>query len=84
VSVPWPRWNTGAWFQEAAKPQTVGSERYWLGSLSVEMRDASGLMYKRNRYYNPQTDQFTQPDPNGVAAPRDLDGARVHRYTDTC
>ena len=60
VPVPWPGWNTGAWFQEAAKPQTVGSERYWLGSLSVEMRDASGLMYKRNLYYNPQTGQFTQ------------------------
>jgi hypothetical protein len=60
VPVPWPGWNTGAWFQEAAKPQTVGSERYWLGSLSVEMRDASGLMYKRNRYYNPQTAHFTQ------------------------
>jgi RHS repeat-associated protein len=57
----------GTWFQEAAKPQTVGSERYWLGSLSVEMRDASGLMYKRNRYYNPQTGQFTQPDPIGLA-----------------
>jgi RHS repeat-associated protein len=67
VPVPWPGWNTGAWFQEAAKPQTVGSERYWLGSLSVEMRDASGLMYKRNRYYNPQTGQFTQPDPIGLA-----------------
>jgi RHS repeat-associated protein len=53
-----------AWFQEPAKPQTVvGSERYWLGSLSAEMRDTSGLMYKRNRYYNPQTGQFTQPDP---------------------
>jgi hypothetical protein len=45
----------------------VGSERYWLGSLSVEMRDASGLMYTRNRYYNPQTRQFTQPDPIGPA-----------------
>jgi RHS repeat-associated protein len=67
VPVPWPGWNTGPWFQEAAKPQTVGSERYWLGSLSVEMRDASGLMYKRNRYYNPQTAQFTQPDPIGLS-----------------
>jgi RHS repeat-associated protein len=67
VPVPWPGWNTGPWFQDAAKPQTVGSERYWLGSLSVEMRDASGLMYKRNRYYNPQTGQFTQPDPIGLA-----------------
>ncbi|HYW12861.1 MAG TPA: RHS repeat-associated core domain-containing protein [Longimicrobium sp.] len=30
------------------------------------MRDASGQMYMRNRYYNPQTGQFTQPDPIGL------------------
>jgi RHS repeat-associated protein len=33
----------------------------------VGMRDASGQMYMRNRYYNPQTGQFTQPDPIGLA-----------------
>jgi uncharacterized protein RhaS with RHS repeats len=27
------------------------------------MRDASGQMYMRNRYYDPQSGQFTQPDP---------------------
>jgi uncharacterized protein RhaS with RHS repeats len=31
------------------------------------MRDASGQLYMRNRYYNPQTGQFTQPDPIGLA-----------------
>jgi RHS repeat-associated protein len=67
VPVRWPGWNTGAWNQEAAKPSTVGSERYWMGSLAVGMRDASGQMYMRNRYYNPQTGQFTQPDPIGLA-----------------
>jgi RHS repeat-associated protein len=45
----------------------VGSERFWFGSLSVGMRDASGQQYMRNRYYNPQTGQFTQPDPIGLA-----------------
>ncbi|HYW12858.1 MAG TPA: RHS repeat-associated core domain-containing protein [Longimicrobium sp.] len=67
VPVPWPGWNTNAWHDDAAKPQTVGTETYWLGSLSVGMRDASGQMYMRNRYYNPQTGQFTQPDPIGLA-----------------
>jgi RHS repeat-associated protein len=67
VPVPWPGWNTTAWHEDAAKPQTVGTDTYWLGSLSVGMRDASGQMYMRNRYYNPQTGQFTQPDPIGLA-----------------
>jgi hypothetical protein len=35
----------------AAKPQTVGTDTYWLGSLSVGMRHASGQMYMRNRYH---------------------------------
>jgi uncharacterized protein RhaS with RHS repeats len=31
------------------------------------MRDASGQLYMRNRYYDPQTGQLTQPDPIGLA-----------------
>jgi hypothetical protein len=31
------------------------------------MRDASGKMYMRNRYYDPVTGQFTQTDPIGIA-----------------
>jgi uncharacterized protein RhaS with RHS repeats len=31
------------------------------------MRDASGQMYMRNRYYDPASGQFTQPDPIGIA-----------------
>jgi RHS repeat-associated protein len=45
----------------------TGTEHFWLGSLAVGMRDASGQMYMRNRYYDPQTGQFTQPDPIGLA-----------------
>jgi RHS repeat-associated protein len=67
LPVRWPGWNTSAWSQEAAKPGTTGSEEFWFGSLSVGMRDASGQQYMRNRYYNPQTGQFTQPDPIGLA-----------------
>lgn len=32
----------------------------WLGSLIPGIQDASGLLYRRNRYYDPQTGQFTQ------------------------
>lgn len=30
------------------------------------MRDATGQMYMRNRYYDPATGQFTQQDPIGI------------------
>jgi RHS repeat-associated protein len=39
----------------------------WVGSLIPGMQDASGLLYKRNRYYSPETGQFTQVDPIGLA-----------------
>jgi RHS repeat-associated protein len=46
---------------------SAGYEHYWIGSLANEMRDASGQMYMRNRYYDPQTGQFTQMDPIGLS-----------------
>ena len=57
----WPAPIRGAYYQGDA----TGGD--WVGSLIPGMQDASGLLYKRNRYYNPQTGQFTQPDPIGLA-----------------
>jgi RHS repeat-associated protein len=39
----------------------------WYGSLIESQQDASGLQYKRNRYYDPQSGRFTQEDPIGLA-----------------
>jgi RHS repeat-associated protein len=39
----------------------------WLGSLILNKQDATGQIYARNRYYDPQTGQFTQQDPIGLA-----------------
>ncbi|MDB4951401.1 MAG: hypothetical protein JWM27_4050, partial [Gemmatimonadetes bacterium] len=39
----------------------------WNGSLVDGMRDASGQMYRRNRYYDPTSSRFTQEDPIGIA-----------------
>jgi RHS repeat-associated protein len=38
-----------------------------MGSLVDGMRDVTGQIYMRNRYYDPATGQFTQPDPIGIA-----------------
>jgi RHS repeat-associated protein len=37
-------------------------------------QDASGLMYRRNRYYDPEAGQFTQQDPIGIAGGLNLYG----------
>ncbi|HEY0019131.1 MAG TPA: RHS repeat-associated core domain-containing protein [Longimicrobium sp.] len=67
VPVSWPGWSTTAWHEKAGTAPTTGYEHYWMGSLAVGMRDASGQMYMRNRYYDPATGQFTQPDPIGLS-----------------
>ncbi|HEX6910742.1 MAG TPA: RHS repeat-associated core domain-containing protein [Longimicrobium sp.] len=47
----------------------------WFGGLLNEQKDASGLMYRRNRCYDPQTGRFTQEDPIGIAG-----GLNVYGY----
>ena len=39
----------------------------WMGSLAQDNQDASGLMYRRNRMYDPTSGRFTQEDPIGLA-----------------
>ena len=51
----------------------------WWGSLISENLDASGMKYMRNRYYNPNTGQFTQQDPIGLAGGMNLYGFRIRR-----
>ena len=46
----------------------------WHGSLLDSKRDGSGLLYRRNRVYDPQTGRFTQEDPIGLAGGLNLYG----------
>ena len=41
--------------------------RGWAGSLLQDKREPNGLLYRRNRYLDPATGRFTQPDPIGIA-----------------
>ena len=46
----------------------------WMGELLDNTRDASGMLYMRNRYYDPQSGRFTQEDPIGLAGGLNLYG----------
>jgi RHS repeat-associated protein len=63
VPVSWPGYRTNAWNQSSR----AGEPELWMGSLVDGMRDATGQQYMRNRYYDPQTGQFTQKEPIGLA-----------------
>jgi RHS repeat-associated protein len=63
ISLQWPGYRTNAWHQQSR----AGDPDYWMGGLVDGMRDVTGQVYMRNRYYDPATGQFTQPDPIGIA-----------------
>jgi RHS repeat-associated protein len=54
--------------------QVTGWHRSWQGTLVEDKVGTSGLMYRRNRYYDPGTGRFTQEDPIGVAGGLNLYG----------
>ena len=55
--------RTTAWHHDQKDPDIHS----WFGGQVDGMRDASGQMYMRNRYYDPATGQFTQPNSIGLA-----------------
>jgi RHS repeat-associated protein len=64
VEVDWPAsytWSARQYRRGYAGPSA------WMGSLIFESRDASGLYYRRNRYYDSEKGRFTQEDPIGLA-----------------
>jgi RHS repeat-associated protein len=47
---------------------------HWWGGLVKEQLDASGMLYRRNRYYDAATGRFSQIDPIGIAGGLNLYG----------
>lgn len=69
----WPSQERGAFYG----PETGVAPIHplnWIGNLTESGVDGSGLMYRRNRYYNPQTGGFSQEDPIGIAGGLNLYG----------
>ncbi|HEX8430504.1 MAG TPA: RHS repeat-associated core domain-containing protein, partial [Longimicrobium sp.] len=62
--VRWPAENAGAYLNPF---RPFRRDAPWMGSLVQSSEDASGLMYRRNRYFDPKTGRFTQEDPIGLA-----------------
>jgi RHS repeat-associated protein len=67
MNLAWPEMWAGY-----ARPKWARS--FWHGTLLEDKADASGLNYRRNRYYDPVNGRFTQEDPIGLAGGLNLYG----------
>ena len=67
-------WNAYGPRKNAGVLTTDQQNVVWLGTAMEDQQDASGLLYRRNRYYNPAAGRFTQEDPIGFAGGINLYG----------
>jgi RHS repeat-associated protein len=66
-----PTWQHRSYAFLQNDADTVGG---WYGSLLTDRKDATGQLYRRNRYVDPATGRFTQEDPIGLAGGVNLYG----------
>jgi len=59
---------------EGALGDAYGQTYAWLGTLTEDKENATRTLYRRNRYVDPLTGQFTQEDPIGLAGGLNLYG----------
>ncbi|HKO23263.1 MAG TPA: RHS repeat-associated core domain-containing protein, partial [Chloroflexota bacterium] len=75
LKVDWPAPHL--WLTNRIRENNQMGAESWNGSLIDAMRDATGQMYMRNRYYDPASGRFTQQDPIGLAG-----GFNVYGFAD--
>jgi len=44
-----------------------GNAKQWMGTFVANGQGTTGMLYRRNRYFDPNSGQFTQADPIGIA-----------------
>ena len=65
IKVAWPA-GQGVYLKKGNNPN-VGQDVTWIGSLPANGQGDAGLVYRRNRYFDPASGRFTQEDPIGLA-----------------
>jgi RHS repeat-associated protein len=73
ISVDWPS-MAGAYLTRHYESASPPGAATWLGSLPANGAGSTGMLYRRNRYYDPGTGRFTQEDPIGLAGGLNLYG----------
>jgi RHS repeat-associated protein len=65
--VDWPALDMRRTYLRVGGNKMWAGPSSWMGSLIQSSQGQGGLVYRRNRYYDPETGRFTQEDPIGLA-----------------
>jgi RHS repeat-associated protein len=71
ATIDWPAKRFESFYLD---PSRDAEQPSWVSDIIREQRDGSGLLYKRNRYFDPKSGRFTQEDPIGIAGGLNLYG----------
>ena len=74
-AVDWPTRTQGAvYFTPNVLASGPSGPFTWFGTLAENGAGSAGLLYKRNRYFDPASGRFTQADPIGLGGGLNLYG----------
>jgi RHS repeat-associated protein len=68
VEIDWPAVSQSqVYYTPGPGSGGSGNPKKWMGTFVANGQGTTGMLYRRNRYFNPGSGQFTQADPVGIA-----------------
>src|SRR5690606_11365023 len=75
LAVEWPtKSQGGVYFTPNVIASGPTGNFTWFGTLAANGAGSTGMLYRRNRYFDPVSGRFTQADPIGLAGGLNLYG----------
>lgn len=68
TEIEWPAATQAqTYFTPAFGSNPDNTPKKWMGTFVQNGQGTTGMLYRRNRYFDPNTGRFTQEDPMGIA-----------------
>jgi len=68
AEIDWPAATQAeTYFTPAPDYSASSNAKKWLGTFVANGQGTTGMLYRRNRYFDPKSGRFTQEDPIGIA-----------------
>jgi len=67
TEIDWPALTQAQTYFTPGPGSGSNNAKQWLGTFVANGQGTTGMLYRRNRYFDPNSGQFTQADPIGIA-----------------